>query len=206
MNDAGCFIVFEGIDGCGKSTQAKLLAENLSGLLTHQPGGTPLGAEIRRLLLNSKDAPISGDMDSRAETLLMAADRAQHVSEAIRPAMAAGQHVVCDRYSGSSVAYQGYGRGLEPDEVAQISQWATDGLAPDLVILLDLAVEESFSRSDSSPDRIESAGAEFQARVRAGFLKQAINRPRRWAVIEAGGSVAEVSQRVNAVVNDRLGL
>ena len=133
---------FEGGEACGKSTQARLLAEDLDALLTFEPGATAVGTAIRSLLLN----PSTTALADRTEALLMAADRAQHVSEMVRPALAVGRHVVTDRYLYSSVAYQGHGRGLPPDEVAHLSLWATDGLLPDLVVLLDVDVGEAMRR------------------------------------------------------------
>jgi dTMP kinase len=129
---AGRFIAFEGGEGTGKSTQARRLAERLGARLTREPGGTPAGDRIRALLLD----PSTGELDARAEALLLAADRAQHVATVIRPALDAGEDVVTDRYEGSSLAYQGHGRGLPLEEVLRISGWATGGLRPDLVVLL----------------------------------------------------------------------
>ena len=128
----GRFIVFEGPDGGGKSTQSALLAERLGAVLTRQPGGTAIGGALRAILLD----PANTGLSDRAEALLMAADRAQHATELIRPSLAAGRHVVCDRYLYSSIAYQGYGRGLGPDRVRDISAWATDELWPDLAAAL----------------------------------------------------------------------
>ena len=133
----GRFIVFEGGEGTGKSTQARLLAERLDAVCTHQPGGTELGRSIRALLLDD-DAPGAATLDDRADALLIAADRAQHVAEVIEPALGAGRHVVCDRYIGSSIAYQGHGRGLDVDIVRAVSGWAAGGLWPDLVLLMEV--------------------------------------------------------------------
>ena len=130
----GRFIALEGGEGSGKSTQAKLLADAIGAIATFEPGDTALGVGIRAVLLD----PATASLDDRAEALLMAADRAQHVAEVIRPALADGRHVVCDRYFGSSVAYQGYGRGLSTDWIATLSAWATEGLMPDLTVLLDV--------------------------------------------------------------------
>lgn len=198
----GRFIVFEGGEGCGKSTQSNLLAGQLDAVLTRQPGGTDLGAQLRQILLDG----VAGEVVDRAEALLMAADRAQHAQTAIRPALESGRHVVCDRYVGSSVAYQGYGRGLDVDEVARISNWAVDGLAADLVILLQVEAAEAAERTGSPRDRIEAAGSGFHERVRDGFAAQAEQDPQRWAVVDGSGTVSAVADRVTEVVQQRLGL
>ena len=137
------FIVFEGGEGTGKSTQAALLAQRLGATLTHEPGGTELGAHLREVLLSER----TRRLDDRAEALLMAADRAQHVAEVVRPALAAGRHVVCDRYIGSTLAYQGYGRGLPVVELRRLSSWAAGDLWPDLIVLLDVPREVARRRS-----------------------------------------------------------
>jgi dTMP kinase len=191
--------VFEGTDATGKSTQAELLASRLGALLTREPGGTPLGERIRQLLLEGA-APAPND---RAEVMLMLAARAQHVADVIEPALAGGRDVVCDRFSGSTVAYQGYGRGLDPGELRQMSSWASAGLEPDVVILLqvDAAVAES-RRSDRGPaDRIEGEGKDFAARVARGFAAQAGEDPRRWRVVDGTGDIEEVAGRVWEAVN-----
>ncbi len=204
---AARFVVFEGGEGCGKSTQSALLAERIDAVLTRQPGGTPLGRGLRSLLLADRDDAAGGAaMAPRAEALLMAADRAQHEAEVIGPALAAGRHVVCDRYIGSSVAYQGHGRGLDPDEVSRISRWAVEGRRPDLVVLLEVGPAEAERRRGAPSDRIEAAGAEFHRRVAEGFRAQAEADPSGWVVIDGSGSVEEVAARVAAVVHDRLGL
>lgn len=197
----GRFVVFEGGEGSGKSTQAARLAERWEALLTREPGGTELGAKLRGLLLD----PATGSMDRRAEALLMAADRAHHVATVIRPALEAGRDVVCDRYLFSSVAYQGYGRGLHPDEVRQLSEWATGGLLPDLVVLLDVSAEVAAARLDRELDRFESAGDAFHERVRAGFRTMADLERERWEIVDADASLDEVSAAVDAAVARRLG-
>jgi dTMP kinase len=197
----GRFIVFEGGEGSGKSTQAARLAERMGALLTREPGGTAIGAEVRRLLLSTRTA----GLDDRAEALLMAADRAQHVSEVIEPALQAGQHVVCDRYIGSSVAYQGYGRGLGADMVRAVSGWAAGGLWPDVVVLLAVPDEVSDERIGGARDRIEAAGVDFHRRVREGFREQADDEPDSWVTVDGTGTVDEVEQRVLDAVSDVLG-
>lgn len=190
------FIVFEGGEGSGKSTQAARLAERLDAVLTRQPGGTDVGASLRAILLDPENTALA----PRAEALLMAADRAQHAEELIRPALAAGRHVVCDRYTYSSVAYQGYGRGLGAEVVRDLSAWATDELWPDLVVLLDVDDEVAASRLDRDLDRFEQAGDDFHRRVREGFREQAAADPERWVVIDGAASIDDVAALVWAAV------
>lgn len=204
----GRFIVFEGGEGSGKSTQAALLAEDLDALLTRQPGGTAIGARLRELLLAAPDADSGADgapMAERAEALLMAADRAQHVAELIVPALESGSDVVCDRYIPSTLAYQGAGRGLDVDELARISGWASAGLVPDVVVLLVVGPDVSRERTGGARDRIEAAGAEFHRRVVASFVDQAASDPDRWVVIDGEGTIDDVRERVRAAVTERLG-
>lgn len=191
----GLLIAFEGGEACGKSTQARLLAERLGALLTREPGGTPVGERVRALLLD----PGSGPLDRRAEALLLAAARAQHVAEVVAPALAAGRTVVTDRFSHSSLAYQGHGRGLPLDEVRALSEWATGGLWPDAVVLLDLAAEEAESRR-GRPDRFESEDPAFHRRVEAGFRALAAGEADRWRVVDASGTVGEVADKVWAAL------
>lgn len=193
-------IAFEGGEGSGKSTQAARLAERLGALLTREPGGTLVGAEIRRLLLD----PATERLHHRAEALLMAADRAQHVAEVIRPALAAGRHVVTDRYIGSSLAYQGHGRGLPIEDVRRLSEWATGGLWPDVVVLLDMSYEAASTRMGHEPDRLEAVGEEFHRRVTVGFRELAAADPARWAVIDGSLPSDDVETAVWAAVLDRL--
>lgn len=192
------FIVLEGGEAAGKSTQAALLAEHLGALLTREPGGTAIGEALRRLLLEqSLVAPVP-----RAEALLMLAARAQHVAEVIEPALARGDDVVCDRYSGSTLAYQGYGRGLDVDELRGLDSWANGHRVPDVVVLLDLPLEIARERlGRSHRDRIESGGDDFLARVHAGFRLLAAQDPRRWRVVDASGTVDEVAALVRKAVD-----
>jgi dTMP kinase len=197
----GRFLAFEGGDAAGKSTQTDRIARRLDALRTREPGGTPLGAAIRTHFLD----PETGAIHPRAEALLMAADRAQHVATVIRPALEAGRHVVTDRYFHSSIAYQGHGRGLDPAGVELLNRWATDGLLADVVVLLDLPVEVARSRvAHEAPDRLESEAIAFHERVRQGFLAQASADPARWAVVDATGTPDQIEAAVWAAVVERL--
>lgn len=197
----GRFLAFEGGDAAGKSTQTERMAARLDALRTREPGGTPLGAAIRTHFLD----PETGAIHPRAEALLMAADRAQHVATVIRPALESGRHVVSDRYFHSSVAYQGHGRGLDPAGVESLNRWATDDLRADVVVLLDLPVEVARRRvADRAPDRLESEEVEFHERVRRGYLAQAAADPDRWAVVDADGGQDDVEVAVWQAVVARL--
>ncbi len=189
---AGRLIAFEGGEGSGKSTQARLLAEWSGAVLTHEPGGTDVGRRIRAVVLD----PSASALDERAEALLMAADRAQHVAEVVRPALDGGQDVVSDRFSGSTLAYQGYGRGLALDELAWLSRWAARGLDPDLVVLLDVPADVAFARRCGAPDRMEAEDRAFHARVMEGYRKLAAAQPDRWVVVDGSGTVEEVADLV----------
>jgi dTMP kinase len=198
----GWFVALEGGEGCGKSTQAELLADALGAVLTREPGGTPLGVRVRELVLD----PTTGDVDPRAEALLMAADRAQHVATVVRPALAAGRHVVSDRYAGSTLAYQGYGRGLTVDALKRLSIWSSQGLWPDLTVLIDLPVESAAARLGEDLDRFEQADDGFHRRVREGFLDLARRDTDGWAVVDGSGSIDVVAAAVRAAVAERLDL
>jgi dTMP kinase len=193
----GRFIVLEGGEGVGKSTQAAELARHLGAVLTREPGGTALGEALRAMLLG-RDHPVPV---AKAETLLILAARAQHVAEVVAPALAAGRDVVCDRYSGSTLAYQGYGRGLDRHELTVLDRWATGGQEPDLVVLLDLPAEEARKRRQgAAPDRIEGEGDAFLERVRDGFRELAAASSGLWRVVDASGTVAEVAAAVREAV------
>jgi dTMP kinase len=194
------FVAFEGGDRSGKSTQAALLADHLGAVLTREPGGTAFGRRVRDVLLD----PATGVVDARAEALLVAADRAHHVATVVRPALAEGRHVVTDRYVGSSLAYQGYGRGLDVEDVRRVSEWATGGLAPDLVVLLDVPVAVAGAR-DGSPDRFEAEAAAFHTRVAEGYRRLAAADD-RWVVVDGTRPVDEVAAAVRAAVAARLGV
>jgi dTMP kinase len=198
------FVAFEGGEGVGKSTQIAMAGEWLRGLghqvvATREPGGTPLGAELRRLLLDP-----AGHVTPRAEALLYAADRAQHVESVIRPALAAGQVVLTDRYVDSTLAYQGAGRGL--DDTRVVTGWATGGLLPDLTVLLDLDPSVGLRRAGAraTPDRLEAASLAFHEAVRAGFLALAAEAPERYAVLDAADEPAAVAAAVRAAIEARL--
>lgn len=197
----GRFVVFEGGEGSGKSTQARLLAERWGAVLTFQPGATAIGAQLRQILLD----PANAGLEPRAEALLMAADRAQHVAETIRPALLRGRDVVCDRYIGSSLAYQGHARGLGVAEVAELSRFATENLQPDLVVLLEVSDDEATRRMAAvAPDRMEAAGRDFHQRVRDGYRMLAAHDLDRWVALDGEGPIDEVAERVRAVVEARL--
>ncbi|MFE6256904.1 dTMP kinase [Agromyces sp. NPDC057865] len=192
----GVFITLEGGDGSGKTTQAELLREWLSGegrtvLRTREPGGTEVGVEIREIVLHHR-----GDISPRAEALLYAADRAHHVATVVRPALERGEVVIQDRYIDSSVAYQGVGRVLDPEAVRGLSEWATEGLAPDLTILLDLDADAARGRLDEARtryDRLEAEASEFHDRVRAAYLALAEAEPGRFLVVDAARPVDEIA-------------
>ena len=205
-NRRGKFLVLEGIDGCGKSTQLRALADWLptSGLLpagaslvtSREPGGTALGLALRGLLLHPQEGHIP---ESRAELLLYAADRAQHVQQFIEPALRAGNWVLCDRFSGSTAAYQGYGRGLDLALIDQLEELATAGLRPDLCIWLELAPPVAAARrAGEREDRIEAEGLAFLERVHGGFSALSV-RP-GWQRVNAIGSAAEVQERLQSLL------
>lgn len=195
----GRFLAFEGGEASGKSTQSARLATRLDAVLTREPGGTPAGAQLRGVLLD----PATQLVD-RAEALLLAADRAQHVAEVIAPALAAGRHVVTDRYAGSSLAYQGFGRGLPLDEVRHLSEWASGGLWPDLTLLLDVPLELAAERQTGRPDRLEAAGRDFHRRVGDGFRELAAQSGDGWVVVDGTLEPDEVEKLVWSAVVERL--
>ncbi|MER6982359.1 dTMP kinase, partial [Streptomyces carpinensis] len=199
--ESGFFIALEGGDGAGKSTQAEALADWIRSkghevVVTREPGATPVGKRLRSILLDVSSAGLS----HRAEALLYAADRAEHVDTVVRPALERGAVVISDRYIDSSVAYQGAGRDLSPTEIARINRWATNGLVPHLTVLLDVAPDVARERFTEAPDRLESEPAEFHARVRSGFLTLAAADPGRYLVVDAG----QEPEAVTTVVRHRL--
>lgn len=195
----GWFITFEGVEGCGKTTQIGLLRDYFESRgrlveVTREPGGTPIGEAIRGLLLD----PDHTAMGPAAELLLYAAARAQHVHQRIRPALDAGRVVLCDRFADSTLAYQGSGRGLPLDTLARLHEVATDGLWPDLTLTIDLPVEEGMrrARSRGRSDRLEQESIAFHERVREGFLRLAEQSPSRIKIIDGTQSVEEVAAAI----------
>lgn len=198
--DRGLFITFEGADGCGKTTQIKLLDEYLRAkgyqtLLTREPGSKGLGEKLREILLN-----YDGEVSPVAESFLFLADRAQHVDCIIKPALEKGIILLCDRHTDSTLAYQGYGRGLDLEEIRKLNKIATSGLTPDLTIVLDVDIETSQARVGAEKDRMESAGIEFFQRVRNGFLEIAKQEPERVKVINSADSIENIHKKVVELV------
>ena len=192
----GLFITFEGGDGCGKTTQIELLDKYLKDkgyetLLTREPGAKGLGIKIREILLN-----YDGDVSPNCESFLFLADRAQHVDCIIKPAIEQGKIILCDRHTDSTVAYQGYGRGLDIDRINMLNNIATSGLKPDLTIVLDVDVETSMQRVGKEKDRMEAAGIEFFKRVRNGFLEIAKKEPARVKVINSSDTIENIHKQV----------
>jgi len=188
----GRLIAFEGADASGKSTQARIYAESIGALFTFEFGATRIGNAIREVVLDNAHQ----ELDDRAEALLIIADKAQHVSEVVGPALANGLTVVTDRFTSSALAYQGYGRGLDLGALSAMMDFATHGLKPDLTVLLDIDVDLARIRLGDDTDRIEGAGSGFHQRVRDGYLEMADLDADRWLVVDADGSVEEVSRRV----------
>lgn len=197
----GLFVAFEGVEGAGKGTQIRLAKEwleeqGIEVLVTREPGGTSVGEELRRVLLDHQ----TGHLEPKTEALLFAASRAQHVTTVIRPALSEGKVVICDRYIDSSVAYQGWARGLGEQDVLTLNVWATQGLFPDLVLLLHLEPEAGMLRSLDEPDRIEMEGADFHAKVADAYLRIAEEHPERFVVLDAD----DTPERVHAQVVEAL--
>ena len=191
----GLFITFEGGEGCGKSTQSRLLLkkleqQNIPVVLTHEPGGTALGNELRKTLKRKRDSSIS----PQAELFLLAASRAQLVAELIRPALEEGKVVICDRFTHSTMVYQGYGRGLDFTAIQMVNNMATGNLNPNLIILLDISPEQGLARKRSLKDRFELEDLSFHRRVREGYLKMAAAEPNRWLVIDASLPKAKIAE------------
>ena len=210
MTTLGRLIAFEGGEGAGKSTQAQRLAAVLGAELTREPGGSVLGERIRRFLLDpATEAAGAGRIDARTEVMLALAARAQHVSERIRPALEAGSNVVVDRFSASTLAYQGYGRRLPVEEIRRACDLATGGLWPDLTFLLQVPVEVGAARraeASPQPDRFESERGGFHARVAEGFLALAAQEPDSWCVIDGTRAADEVGELVLDTVGRVRGL
>lgn len=207
------FITFEGLDGSGKSTHlrqaAAWLAERGVPLqVTHEPGGTPLGDAVRSVFLD----PRWGEMDGTVELLLVFASRRQHLLEVVEPALAAGRHVLCDRFTDSTRAYQGYGRGVSLECIGQIDRIATGGRTPDRTLLFDLPAEAARARGDSpsrrrrgSADRLDAEGLAFYGRVREGFLSLARSEPERFRIVDSSGEAESTQAQVRAVLEEWLG-
>lgn len=206
------FIVFEGIEGSGKSTQAQKLSRHLhdigrKSVLTKEPGGTPLSNRIRAILLD----PAEDGMDAMTELLLYSASRRQHVVDVIRPSVEHDAVVLCDRFTDATLAYQGYGRGLNLDRLREINHWVTDGLRPDLTVILDLPEDIGLSRARSRnveqdlelESRLEGEDLRFHRRVREGYLSLAAESPDRYALISGDGNEEDVFERVLQVITDR---
>jgi len=202
----GMFIAFEGGEGAGKGTQvdrarAYIESRGLQVVVTREPGGTEFGERVREVVLDRE----TGRLDPRAEALLFAASRAQLVSSVIRPALEAGKVVLCDRYIDSSVAYQGVARGLGEQDVLTLNAWATQGLFPELTILLDVEPQYGLLRSEGAADRIEAEDPSFHAKVAQAYLKIAEEHPERCVVVDAGGDEDEVGARVREALDKVLG-
>ena len=197
----GLFITFEGADGCGKTTQLNLLYEYLKNkgydvVITREPGAAGLGEKIRELLLN-----YDGEVSSRCESFLFLADRAQNIDIIVKPALQKGRIVLCDRHTDSTVAYQGYGRGLDIEQINMLNALATKNQKPDLTFVFDVDIETSMQRVGQNKDRMESAGKDFFNRVRNGYLELAKQEPQRVKVIDSTKTIEEVFEDVKNIIN-----
>jgi len=204
MTNIGLFITFEGVDGCGKTTQMKLLSEYLSKkgyevILTREPGAKGLGEKIREILLH-----YDGEVSSSAESFLFLADRAQNVDKIVNPAVNLGQIVLCDRHTDSTIAYQGYGRGVDIEELRMLNNLATGSKKPDLTFVFDIDIETSMLRVGKEKDRMESAGTVFFNKVRNGYLEIAKTEPERVKIIDATRDIDDIRNDVNAIVEEYL--
>lgn len=196
----GLFITFEGPDGCGKTTQMNLLAQYFEKkgkkvVLTREPGGKGLGEKVREILLN-----YDGEVSDRCESFLFLADRAQNIDIIVKPAVKQGEIVLCDRHIDSTVAYQGYGRGLDINEINILNNLATGGKKPDLTLVFDVDVETSMKRVGKEKDRMESAGIDFHNRVRNGYLELAEQEPTRIKVLDATKTIEEIHEKVVEII------
>ncbi|MCU1327326.1 MAG: thymidylate kinase [Bryobacterales bacterium] len=208
----GRFVTFEGIDGCGKTTQLRILAgtlrrRGLNVVETVEPGGTDIGQQIRRILLD----PANTAIHPRTELLLYFASRAQNVKQVITPALGTGSIVLCDRFTDSTLVYQGCGRGLDPETVLQLDAIASNGLRPDVTVLIDIDLETSLARarrrnqnSDGSESRIDDESAQFHEKVRLGYLALAAQEPERFVVIDGKAGVPEVAARIEEGLRNRV--
>jgi dTMP kinase len=205
----GILITVEGIDGAGKTLQVNRLGQYLRSrghvvLITYEPGATPLGGVLREILLDHRFK----DMTAPAELFLYAADRAEHVAKVLRPALEQGLTVICDRFSDSTLVYQGYVRGIEPSVLAAVNYLATEGLEPDLTVVLDIPAEEAYQRlrnAGRKADRLEALGVDFLEELRRGYLALARERAHRVVVVDALGSPEAVFERLKLAVERRLG-
>jgi len=187
------------MDGCGKTTQLNLLASYLKEkgydvIITREPGSVGLGEKIREILLN-----YDGEVSSNAEAFLFLADRAQHIDTLVKPSVEAGEIVLCDRHTDSTIAYQGYGRGVDIGQIKMLNKLATNGLVPDLTFVFDIDVETSALRVGKNKDRMESAGVEFHSKVREGYLALAKDEPQRVKVINAMDSIENIFSQVKSI-------
>lgn len=199
----GKYIAFEGLEGCGKSTHVKRLATRLNAVMTREPGGTVVGSMLRNILID----PANTNLSPRAEALLMASDRAQHIAELISPALASGQHVVTDRSVYSSLAYQGYGREQDLVELKRINDWAIGGLWPELVIYIEVPTAILIERLKKRElDRFEREDSEFFKRVADGFSQMAAADPKRWLTIDGTPDKDDLEKIISARVQERLGI
>lgn len=200
----GLFITLEGADGCGKTTQLNLLKAYLTSkgyeiVVTREPGGKGLGEKLREILLN-----YDGEVSDRCEAFLYLADRAQNIDTIIKPAINSGKIVLCDRHTDSSVAYQGYGREQNIDNINMLNELAVNGVHPDLTIVFDIDTETSMERVGAEKDRLESAGIEFHKRVRNGYLEIAKKNPQRIKVVDASQTIEDVQRDVIKIVEEVL--
>ncbi len=200
----GLFITFEGTDGCGKTTQIELLKRYLEEkgykvVLTREPGAKGLGEKLREILLN-----YDGDVSSNCESFLFLADRAQHIDMLIKPAIERGEVVLCDRHTDSTVAYQGYGRGLDLDQIRMLNDIATNGVKPDMTFVFDIDIETAQKRVGKTKDRMESAGIEFFKRVRQGYLEIAKSEPERVKVLDATQTIETIANQVKEYIDTKL--
>lgn len=200
----GLFITFEGTDGCGKTTQIEILKRYLEEkgykvVLTREPGAKGLGEKLREILLN-----YDGDVSSNCESFLFLADRAQHIDMLIKPAIERGEVVLCDRHTDSTVAYQGYGRGLDLNQIKMLNDIATNGVKPDMTFVFDIDIETAQKRVGKTKDRMESAGIEFFKRVRQGYLEIAKSEPERVKVLDATQTIETIANQVKEYIDTKL--
>ena len=200
----GLFITFEGPDGCGKTTQMKLLAEYLEKrgkevVLTREPGGKGLGEKVREILLN-----YDGEVSSNCESFLFLADRAQHIDTIIKPAIDKGVIVLCDRHTDSTVAYQGYGRQLDLEQIYQLNKIATNGIIPDITFILDIDIDTSLQRIGKGRDRMENSGREFFERVRKGYIEISEKEPQRVKLLQGNSPIKDIQNKISDYVQGLL--